>query len=639
MSAIYGIVRFDDQPASPREIDRMGAMLAHRAPDGRDVLVDGAIGVGHGLTRVNVEDFHERQPLVDRERGLVLVADIRLDNREEIAGLTGLAAALLPETPDSALLLAAWRLWGEACVDHLVGDFAFALWDRQARRLTLGRDHMGQRGLFYHHGPDFIAFASEPRALWAVDGVPRRLSEQHIGRSLLHPIDPCDGATLYEGIAQLPGATVVHIGAGGTRTLRTYWEPHAASRHVGRDDAYYVDAYRRVLGEAVACRVRRLTKAPGLLFSGGFDSGSIAAIAAPIVAEQGRRIIAVSSVLGEDKPAGQRDARAACEAFRDWPTLDLRYYVRDKESIFTDIESSFDRGVGWGGTPYVRKALYTMVAEAGARLVLDGMGGDYTLHVRAPAMLGRILRRGHGRRYLRELVLRRRATGRSWRELLLYDTLPALLPLRVLATITFARRGFRPIWKTRAIRDDFARRLFDGGDIDPARLREPALVHNRWRDRWLHLLRKALAGPPVQTTLAAVHGLAFTRPFHDKRVVELALAIPERLHLRDGQERYLARMALGERLPKRLLDRPPGNDPEAPDLFRMARDSAPEALAQARAQDRDGRVSRYVDLDRIERMIENPSDKRPRDVLRLDVATRALAVARFVAWFDCRNER
>jgi asparagine synthase (glutamine-hydrolysing) len=252
-------------------------------------------------------------------------------------------------------------------------------------------------------------------------------------------------------------------------------------------------------------------------------------------------------------------------------------------------------------------------------------------------MLGRILRRGRAARFIRELIARRRATGRSWRALWLIDTIPALLPLRALAGLHAARRGFRPIWRTRPINAAFAGELFARRAIDPRRLRQPAVTHLRWRARWRHLIGKTAAGAPGQAALAASLGLEITRPFHDKRVVELALAIPEALQLKHGLERYLARSVLGDRLPRRLLDRPPGNDAEDPDLFRAAREGAPAALAEARALDRGGRLSRYVDFDRVEATIAQADESRLADHARLHVAARAIVLARFIAWFDRSN--
>jgi asparagine synthase (glutamine-hydrolysing) len=327
----------------------------------------------------------------------------------------------------------------------------------------------------------------------------------------------------------------------------------------------------------------------------------------------------------------------AVEAFRDWPFLDIHYYVRGEEGIFTDLEAFFAATDDGAGAAYVRCGLYAIGAAAGARLVMDGHGGDYTLNVRPRTMLGRILRRGHVLRFLREFRARRRATGRPRRELWGYEVVPALLPLWVRAGVQAVRRGFTPLWRTRPVRDAFARSLFAAGLIDRRRLRQGAAPPNRWRERWLHLLRRVIAAPPAPATLAASRGLEFTRPFHDRRVIELALAIPESLQFKHGLERHLARRVLGDRLPKRLLECAPGNDAEDPDLFRMARDTLPEALRAARDLDRDGRLSRYVDFDRVAAALEGVREPRLADHARLDVATRAVALARFIAWFEGRN--
>jgi asparagine synthase (glutamine-hydrolysing) len=638
MSGIFGILRFDGQPVSARELERMGKVLAFRGPDGRRSVVSDRIGLGHCLLRVNVEDWHEAQPIEDGE--LILVADLRLDNREALAAELGIAKADLSEMSDSALLLVAYRHWGDSCALHLLGDFTFAIWDARARTLLIGRDHMGQRGLFYHHGEGLFVFGTEVKALWAVEGVPRRLSDEAIGRRLLLAVDRVPGETFFDQVTALPNATLLRIDSAGLVTRTTYWEPHAAPEHLGRDEAYYLAAYRRTVEEAVACRVRRLIRQPALCFSGGFDSGSIAAFAGPIVASQGRQVVAIASALaeGEHRPA-VRDARAAVEAFRRYPFLDLQYYVRSAdESVFDDLETSFDTTHNTVGTLYVRRGIYRIAAARGARLVMDGHGGDYTVNVRPGAMLGRILRRGHFRRFLREFRMRMRTTGEPPLRLLRNDVLPALMPLRLIAAIVWMRHGGTPVWRRSAIANDFAQSLFASGAVDPSRVRGDYPVHHRWRARWLHLLRKSASGPPAQSALAAAHGLEFTRPFHDKRVVELGLALPEAVQFGKGHDRYLARRALADILPASLLVRRPGNDAEDPDLFRMASASAPAALAEARGLDRDGRLSRYVDFERLEAMIADPDETHRPDHHRLMVANLTIALARFVAWFDRNNE-
>jgi asparagine synthetase B (glutamine-hydrolysing) len=177
MSTIFGVLRFDSGVGSDHDLKRMSRALAHRGPDGTKFIVNGPVALGHGLMRVNREDAFEAQPLCDRNTDIILVADLRLDNREELSSALGLAPTELHDTPDSALLLRAYKQWGEDCGQHLLGDFAFAIWDAIENKLVLGRNHMGQRALHYHRGQDFFVFATEIKALWSYPHVPRVLSD------------------------------------------------------------------------------------------------------------------------------------------------------------------------------------------------------------------------------------------------------------------------------------------------------------------------------------------------------------------------------------------------------------------------------------------------------------------------------
>jgi asparagine synthase (glutamine-hydrolysing) len=274
--------------------------------------------------RVTREDQFDVQPLHDA--GLTLVADLRLDNREELAQALTIGGSALADMPDSALLFAAYKKWGADCVEHLLGDFAFAIWDGHAGKLVLGRDHMGQRSVMYYRNEHVFIFASEVKALHAYADVPRAPTDAQIGRLLMHDMTPREGGTWFEGINGLPAATVMTVGADGSLATRRYWEPHADPAHEGRDEAYYIAAYRRVLGEAVACRLRRVTRPPGLIFSGGYDSAAIAGLAGPVLAESGRKLIAVASVMPADYHGTIRHARPWVDmCARDMPYLDVHY--------------------------------------------------------------------------------------------------------------------------------------------------------------------------------------------------------------------------------------------------------------------------------------------------------------------------
>jgi asparagine synthase (glutamine-hydrolysing) len=634
MSAICGILRFDGDDVPPRAVDRMAQAMKHRGGDGIATVELGRLALGHCLFRINIEDLHEAQPIVDRDA--VLVADLRLDNREELAATLGIADGDLATMPDSEVLLCAWRRWGDDCAEHLLGDFAFAIWDRAKRTLLLGRDHMGQRVIVYHIGEGFVAFATDLTGLFAAEGVPRRINEDELARRLLMSTERIEGELIFQDIRPLPGGTTLSVSGDGVPVARRYWEPRPGAEHLGRDDAHYLTAYRSTVTEAVACRVRRLIDPPALLFSGGFDSGLIAALAGPIVAARGHSLTCLTSVL----PVGdtRRSARHAAEAFRGKPGLDLQFYERGTDNAYDDLEASFAAMNRIVPPSIVRRRIGAMAKAAGARLILDGHGGDYTVNGYAPQLLGLILRRGEIRRFVREFRARMRFTGWSARRVFGRDVLGALVPQIVRQWWRIAVNGFSPAWRRRGVNPDFARAAFARGAVDPAQLRDGVWPGARWRARWLEFCTRAAQGGGGNDYAAMVADLDLARPFHDKRIVELGCALPDHLLFRDGRERWLARRAFADVLPPGLIARMPGNDREQPDMLVMITQAMPQMLAALDANADDSAYSRYLDLPALKKLAAaGVSEERLSERIRLTFAMRALTTARFLAWQNRSN--
>ncbi len=642
MSAIFGLVRFDGRGVSQRDLECMAAAMRHRGPDGRRWVVDGPVGLGHCLMRVNREDVFEAQPILDREAGLTLVGDLRIDNREDIASALGMGTAELGDTPDSALVLRAHKKWGDDCAGRLLGDFAFAIWDGRSRTLTLARDHMGQRQVHYHRGDTFFAFATNLQALWTVRDVPQVLSELHLARRLFGDRSSRDGETWFEGIRGLTGATVMTIDAGGHVSTRRYWEPRADPAHERRDEGYYVEAYRRVLGEAVACRIRRTIRGPGILFSGGYDSAAIAGLAGPVLAPSGRKLVAAASVMPADYRGTIRHARpwvGLCA--RDMPHLDVRYVTRDGKSVLTDLERAFMAEDGPASAyHFVATELLSTLAGAGAQLIMDGHGGDCTLNPRGEAALARFLATGQLRRFLSELRGHLRLTDRSVWTTFRRDVAARLLPPSLAAWWRRARHGFAPIWSDRPIGGAFARRLITEGRIDPRTLRGGAIGRTDMRARMESVLCRVAAAPaPAMAASAAIHGLELTRPFHDKRVVELALAIPQDLYVKNGRNRYIACLALKDLYPREFQTRWRRNDDEIPDFQRMAKAIETRLLADISRMERSESLARYFDFAKIRALLagRGPDDHNSGWEQETQVAIQGFMIASYVEWFGRHN--
>src|ERR1700685_1884422 len=152
MSGFVGILNLDGAPADRALLERMTQSLAFRGPDAQEVWCQGPVGLGHALLQTTSGTPLEKQP-AQLDGRLWIVADARIDARAELIGkLNGKSQtprAVSLSTPDAELILHAYDHWGEACVEHLLGDFSFAIWDATRQRLFCARDHFGVKLLYY----------------------------------------------------------------------------------------------------------------------------------------------------------------------------------------------------------------------------------------------------------------------------------------------------------------------------------------------------------------------------------------------------------------------------------------------------------------------------------------------------------
>lgn len=649
MSAIYGQLRFDGSDVDPRDIDRMAATLAPRCPDGQASFVDGPLGLGHGLLRVTREDAFDEQPLYDRDARLVLVFDGRIDNREDLAEALSIDTATLATMPDSAVVLHAYRAWGDPCADRLLGDFAFALWDAGQRHLMLARDAMGQRSLHYHLGDDFIAFATEKNPVLATPGVPRGFNEAWLEKLAANDRPMRSGRVVspHIGMSSLAGGSTLIVTAAGETRERRFWEPRADPAHLGKDEAYYIAAYRRVLEEAVACRVRRLTAPPGIMLSGGFDSSAVAGLSGRWIDPAVGKLVAVCTVMPDREGGWRRDPRPwVARCARDMPHLDLRYLDYRDIDILDGLDQVFhakDSGPA-NQFHHIEPDQLAVMQAAGCRMALDGHGGDITLNHRGHHHLPYLATQGHWRELLRAIRDERRMTGHSWYKVIVVNLLRPLIAPGVVAAWDAVRSGFRPKSQLIALNPAYRRAVRASNGSSPKA--EPKASRFDSRAQTAQMLAGVANSPAPPLALeAARRGMDVSRPFYDKRVVELALAIPQALDVRHGRTRYLACMALRDIYPPEFQTRPRTNetiygDSDQGTPEREARIADVDARLLAEVQRLSAtRLARFYDFDGIAALIRGngkPLGDRKREQMRMD-GIRSLLSARFVEWLDRRN--
>ena len=220
MSGICGIVRLDGAPVARAEIERLAAFLDFRGPDARRVWTGAGVGLGHTLLKTGDADIE--QP-VSLDGASWIVADARIDAQADLrrklkaAGHEPAAGA-----GDATLILHAYAVWGEASAEHLLGDFAFAIWDARRRHLFCARDHFGAKNFFHARVGDTIVFSNTLDCVRLHPGVSSRLDELAIADFLLFEINQDPQGTVFSGIRRLPPAHCLTATAGASRT-RPFW--------------------------------------------------------------------------------------------------------------------------------------------------------------------------------------------------------------------------------------------------------------------------------------------------------------------------------------------------------------------------------------------------------------------------------
>lgn len=554
LSGICGIVHRDGGPAGPDDLARMLGALEHRGRDGSGQWSAGPAAFGHQMLRTTPESQAEHQPL-ERD-GLVLVADARLDNRDELLSAVEVSPGDSPT--DSDLILAAYRTWGEETPRHLLGDFAFAIWDADARRLVCVRDQLGVKPFYYASTGSLYAFASEIKGILAMPGISRELDEQRVGDYLVTLFEDAE-ATFYGAVRRIPPAHVLSV-TPERLTLKRYWALDPNRELTLGSDQEYEEAFRETLRAAIHCRLRSASRA-GCMLSGGLDSSAVVCLARELRAKGGQQDpLPTFSAVFETVP--ESDERRYIEALVAQGGLEPHYVAGDELSPLREAERVLWHQDEPFYTPnlFLDWALMRAARDEGVVCLLTGVDGDSVVS-HGLSRVTELAARGHWLKLSREVE----AVSKVYFE----GTMSAKAVLR-----TLVMRPLIPEWAFRArralrrsgpvprppqfdaIRDDFERRL---GLED--RYRELRGERARLRSRERHEHWRRLTWPLIPFVFekldrtAAAFGVEPRHPFYDRRMVELCLSLPAEQKLRAGLSRSIERRSLAPLYPPEIRER------------------------------------------------------------------------------------
>jgi asparagine synthase (glutamine-hydrolysing) len=237
LSGFIAIVDTSGAPIERKLLEALTDSLRCLGPDRQQVWTDGPVGLGHTLFRTTREAQYERQP-ASLDGKVWITGSIRVDGREALVAELGLDTPLsLESTPDSELVLHAYHTWGEQCLDHLLGDFAFALWDGHKKRLFCARDRFGMRQLYHARVGNACIISNSLHCMRQHPAISDELDDQAIADFLLFGdhIWTDKTQTSFKDIKTLPPAHQLIV-SGDRIEIKRYWDlpadiPHEESTY------------------------------------------------------------------------------------------------------------------------------------------------------------------------------------------------------------------------------------------------------------------------------------------------------------------------------------------------------------------------------------------------------------------------
>lgn len=541
MSAITGIFYRDGRKVEPELIKKMNDKISHRGPDGSAVWCEGSIALGHQMLWTTPESLHEKLPFPDKESGLVITADARIDNRKELS--EKLEIGDKEDVSDSYFILKAYEKWGEKCPEYLLGDFAFAIWDENEEKLFCARDHMGVKPFYYYLDDEKFVFGTEIKAFFCVQGVFNNLNELKVALYLMEIDD--NKSTFYEDILRLIPAHFIIID-NNKNNMKRYWKLDADLEIKMESDEDYIKAFREIFAEAVNCRLRSAFPL-GFELSGGLDSSSVTCMS--------------KKLLKENRKSNSSEINTFSYVYDDFPQCDESYYIKkvvetggikpyyihaDKFNFLEQIDEVLWYQEQPFFTPYMI-FMWNLCKKAhnnNIRILLSGNGGDIVVSYATYYFLDLAVS-FKWKKLIKEIRYFSKNYNLNFHNILLQRVIFLLIP-GYIKNLIYSNKG----------RPDIS--ILNIGIVTKLEIEKYLnnfhLKHLRGDSskKYHYSLLNPFSEIFVMETLdnnASAFEIEMRHPFYDKRLVEFCYAIPTDMKFKFGWSRYILRAAMDGILP------------------------------------------------------------------------------------------
>ena len=370
MCGIAGWANLDTKAPSPNASEAvlraMCERMKHRGPDSEGLWMGEAVALG--MRRLSIIDLHTgEQPVYSENRSIIVVMNGELYNFKEIRADLEKRGHRFETQTDTEILPHLYEEYGEVMLEHINGMFAFALWDKNKKKLLIARDRFGEKPLYYGVFDGKLIFASELKVLLQNPAVKTELNTDALRQYLSFDYVPAP-ASIYQNIYKLPAAHLL-VSENGEIKTRRYWNLSFHKNGKAPSIEKAAEQLREILADAV--RLRLVADVPlGILLSGGVDSSTVAAFAAQFSTEKVKTfsIGFEEDSFDESKYARQVAAHLGTEHYED------KLSVEKAADLISEIGTWLDEPLSDGSL--IPTFLLSRFVKKHVTVALGGDGGD-----------------------------------------------------------------------------------------------------------------------------------------------------------------------------------------------------------------------------------------------------------------------
>jgi len=551
-----------------RIAEAMRASLAHRGPDDHGTWIDADAGIGLAHLRLSIVDLSPagHQPMTSSGGRYVIVYNGEVYSHAPLRGELERRGIVFRGHSDTEVILESLALFGlEPTLERMIGMFAIAVWDRRERTLTLIRDRLGIKPLYWAKFGNLFLFGSELKALRAHPGWEPRINRAAVAAFLRHGYIPAP-LTIYDGVRKLEPGSVLTLSPGGEPRIETFWDARSVARDglspmLSASDREMTDQLETLLKDAVQRRM--MADVPlGAFLSGGIDSSTVAAL----MQAAGLGTTKTFSI-GFDIP-GYDEAPHAAAVARHLGTdhTELTVTAQQARDVIPKLPQLYDEP--FADSSQIPTYLLSALTRKHVTVALSGDGGD--------ELFGGYNRYQLTQRFWRSLSLLPKparaalANGLSAIPPGLWTRGASLLPKR----LRYSELGDKVHKLAAALRADDAGALYrrivshwepaeimPGTDEPPGPLSDeslardfPDLLHRMQLLDLVTYLPDDILTKVDRASMAVA--LEARVPLLDHRVVAFAWRLPQHAKIRNGQGKWLLRQVLYRHVPEALVERP-----------------------------------------------------------------------------------